>query len=116
LGGGALAGAGGSALLQGAQIHDKAIQRDPKLVVAYFIRGLVHFNLRDREKALADLIKAIQLDPTCAQAYHYRGLVYVRVGKKPDAKADFKKAFEFYRKKGDDFSVRRSQAELKKLD
>jgi Tfp pilus assembly protein PilF len=116
LGGGALAGAGGSALLQGAQIHDKAIQRDPKLVAAYFSRGLVHFNLRDREKVLADLTMAIQLDPTRAQAYHYRGLVYVRVGKKPNVKADFKKALELYQKQGDDFSVRRSQVELKKLD
>jgi serine protease Do len=96
--------------------YDKAIQRDPKLVTAYFSRGLVYFNLRDREKALADLTRAIQLDPTRPQTYHYRGLVYVRVGKKLDAKVDFKKAIELYRKKGDVFSVRRSQAELKKLE
>ena len=68
---------------------DRAIQLEPKFALAYYNRGIAHFNKGDFDKAIEDYTTAIELDPQLAPTYNNRGVVYFNKG-------DFDKAIEDY--------------------
>jgi tetratricopeptide (TPR) repeat protein len=101
---------------RGAIAHySEAIKLNPKLMTAYYSRGLLWMNLRDYRKALADFTITLQLDPKRAPAYYQRGIAHTRMGNKSHAKVDFQKAVQLYQQRKDNFSADKSRAELKKL-
>jgi tetratricopeptide (TPR) repeat protein len=70
------------------QDMDRAIERDPKKSISYYVRGNAHFELGDLEKAFADYELAQQLsesdpDPigkTDEHGYFARGMAWFRLG------------------------------------
>src|SRR5437588_12654855 len=54
----------------------RAIQLDPRDVLAYYHRGLVYHDLKEYEKAIVDYTRVVELDPRFASGYSRRGLVY----------------------------------------
>jgi tetratricopeptide (TPR) repeat protein len=73
---------------------NQAIQLDPKVAVAYNIRGAVYFHKGAYDRAFADFNQAIQLDPTYVFAYNNRGNVYLHKGDYDKAIADYDKAIQ----------------------
>jgi Flp pilus assembly protein TadD len=69
----------------------KALEKDPKLVEAYFRRGLVKEKLNDVAGAEADYSAAIALDPKPLY-YNNRGLTRLVQGKDTAAEEDYRKA------------------------
>jgi len=53
-----------------------SIDLDPKLSIAYNIRGLVNTSLRNLAPAENDLLRAIELDPNSYYAYNNLSIVY----------------------------------------
>lgn len=63
----------------------KVLERGPRAnagtrAIAYNNRGFTYFEMREYDRAIADLDEAIRLDPKLAAAYNNRGLVYHRKG------------------------------------
>lgn len=56
--------------------YDQAIRLRPDFAKAFYNRGLVRQNKRDREGAYLDFTEAISLDPDYAAAYFARGEMY----------------------------------------
>jgi len=74
--------------------YSKAIELNPKFTRAYFNRGVVHCELNENYKAIADYSKAIEFDPSYVKAYNNRGSVYNDLKKYDEAIADYNKAIE----------------------
>ena len=52
---------------------NKAIELNPRFVLAYSDRGIIWKEKREYDKAIADFTKAIELNPRFVQAYGGRG-------------------------------------------
>ncbi len=78
-----------------ATLLTKAIERDARDAVAYYIRGLTSAAIDEQERAIADYNKAIELDPVYIDAYVARGRAYSSE-RYDDARAlaDYSKAIE----------------------
>lgn len=72
----------------------KAIELNPKYIIAYAHRGLAYKNLRKYDEAIADYSKAIELDPKYMPAYANRGYAYQNLNRHTEAIADYSKAIE----------------------
>ena len=70
------------------------ICRHPHQAVDYNNRGLIYFQSRQPEKALADYNKALQLNPELDSAYNNRANYYASVGKLSEALADYEQALD----------------------
>ena len=53
--------------------EDQAIQLDPKLARAYFLRGVAFGDLRDSGNASSDIKTAVGLDPSLARYVMIKG-------------------------------------------
>jgi lipoprotein NlpI len=71
------------------RLLNDAIQADPKLALAYELRGVVHFRLAKIAESLADFDKQIELDPKAAGAHWRRGLTLYYADKFADGVAQF---------------------------
>ena len=67
----------------------KAIEIDPKITVAYILRGIARQSNGELADAIADFSKAIELDPNEAVAYVNRGTAKRFKGDQAGAEADF---------------------------
>jgi tetratricopeptide (TPR) repeat protein len=74
--------------LAALQDCDNAIKLNPKLISAYFRRGLTYTEFGDLELALADYTKTIDCDPEYIQAYIQRSWIYFRQDDYSRAKRD----------------------------
>lgn len=72
--------------------YTRAIELDPRYVLAYDNRGVVYNRLGDVERAVRDFARAIELAPGFADPYHNRGLAYAGAGALDLAIADFSAA------------------------
>ncbi len=88
---------------------DAAIQRSPKMVNAYFSRGICHFRLDHNKEARNDFGQAIQLRPDFVEAHYNVGLVYLNLGETDPALAAFENAI---RLKPDDPDAHRQRGEI----
>ena len=59
---------------------NKAIANDPRESSAYFVRGILHSNSTEYEKALADFSTAVKLEPRWVSAYYFRADVLSQLG------------------------------------
>ena len=73
---------------------NKAIRLNPKLVKAYYVRGIVYRKQGKYDLAIADLNQAIRLNPKLVKAYNVRGIVYYDQGKYDLAIADYNQAIQ----------------------
>src|SRR5207302_8344603 len=64
---------------------------NPQNPAAYRNRGLVYYDQKDYDKAIADYSTAIRLDPKFADAYYDRGVVYIAQQDRTSATNDFQK-------------------------
>jgi Tfp pilus assembly protein PilF len=72
------------------QSLSKAIQINPRYIVAYFIRAFVYKQLREFRRSLSDYNRAIALNPQYAEAYYNRGfLKYEKFNDNQGALVDF---------------------------
>jgi tetratricopeptide (TPR) repeat protein len=78
----------------------KAIEINPKDVVAYGNRGLAWHKKGDYDKAIADFTKVTEIDPKYAPTYYNRGLTWEKKGDYDKAIADYSKAIEIDPKLG----------------
>jgi tetratricopeptide (TPR) repeat protein len=91
-----------SALSYGKKSKDaiqKAIEKDPKLAVAYEARGVGNYYLPAAlgggfDLAIADFRKSIELDPKRAESYLWLGLSLRKENKNADARQAFQKSLE----------------------
>lgn len=70
----------------------KYLAAEPRNATAHFARGLVHEDLGDPAKAIADFTAALAIDPTAAAVYHHRGSEHFKLGRIAESLADFDKA------------------------
>lgn len=71
---------------------DAALERDPALAKAWYLKSEAHWNLRMRTNAYEDVTKAIGLDPGYVEAYERRALFNVLESRNDRALADLDKA------------------------
>jgi formylglycine-generating enzyme required for sulfatase activity len=71
---------------------NKAVELDPKSLLAYHSRAHFYFEQEDYERAIADFAKSIELDPQDAELYGDRGSAYLKARQLSSAHADFTKA------------------------
>ena len=71
---------------------DRAIELNPKLINAYFRRGLTYAELGNLELALVNYIETIELDPQHIQAYIQRSWIHFRKEDYTRAKRDCQSA------------------------
>lgn len=72
----------------------QAIQYHPSRAVDYNNRGLIYFQIGQREKAIADYNRALQLNPDLDSAYNNRANYYAATGQLAKALADYEKALD----------------------
>ena len=70
----------------------KALEMDPKLVLAYEALGAVYGDQGKYDEAVANLSRAIELVPRDAFVVQNRGILYQKWGKYEEAAQDYKKA------------------------
>jgi len=73
-------------------LYTLAIEKDPEFIDAYYNRGVVHFTLREYNKALSDFNRVIEKRPDMAMAYASRGSTFEKLGDYYNALKDYKKA------------------------
>lgn len=77
-----------------ARDFSRALELDPKFVVAYIGRGLARNRLDARAEGLEDLTRAVTLDPARADGFFWRGTVYEDAGENRLAVRDYSHALE----------------------
>ncbi|MDE6218101.1 MAG: tetratricopeptide repeat protein, partial [Muribaculaceae bacterium] len=87
-----LAGSRDAALA--VQDYDHALKLDPKLVYAWFNKGVIFYTEGDFTSALQCFSEAIAIDPDFGQAYYNRGLCFLKAGNSRQAFSDLSKAGE----------------------
>ncbi len=73
---------------------DQALSLNPRLVFAWFNKGVIFYEAGDFTSAIQCFNEALKTDPEFGQAYFNRGLSYLRSGNKNQAFADLSKAGE----------------------
>src|SRR5881628_3640501 len=68
---------------------NKAVESDPRYVMAYNNRGIAKIAKGDQDGAMADFNEAIKIDPHHPEAYVNRGLLRLQQGMKAEAERDF---------------------------
>ena len=74
--------------------YDAALAVNPRLVYAWFNKGIIHYILKDYTAARRCFDTAVALDPSFGEAYYNRGLTLLQAGDKRTAFADLSKAGE----------------------
>ena len=69
--------------------YNKVIEKNPRLVPAWFNKGNVYFEFNDLDMALQCYDKVLELDPECGPALFNRGVTYMKKGEKEKAFNDF---------------------------
>jgi tetratricopeptide (TPR) repeat protein len=72
-------------------LFTKAIEKKPKLEIAYRYRGLCFSELKQYPEASEDITKVIKLNPKNASMYNIRGEIYGYLTQYPKAILDLKK-------------------------
>jgi tetratricopeptide (TPR) repeat protein len=76
------------------EYSDEAIKINPRLALAYNIKGLALFNLRQYQEALTCYEKALELKPNYIEALNNKGLALAAIGKYGEAIESFNIAIE----------------------
>jgi tetratricopeptide (TPR) repeat protein len=74
---------------------DKAVQLDPRLAMAYALRGVVSLELNRTGTAMDDANAALRLDPRIGPAHYVRGLVFFGQEQFDKALTDLDAAIEY---------------------
>ena len=73
---------------------NRAIRSDPRMAIAYFLRGDIKRSCGDAQSAVADFTIGIKLDPKCVPAYVCRGNARRNLGDTKGAIADCNRALK----------------------
>ena len=73
---------------------DHVIRLNPRMVYAWYDKGVIYLRNNDLTSALQCFSKAIAIRPDFGEAYYNRGLAYLQIGNKNLAFADLSKAGE----------------------
>ncbi len=83
-----------ASLNEAIEDYDEALALNPRLVFAWFNKGIIFYLLQDYSMASTCFSKAIENDPEFGEAYFNRGLSLLKTGHKNDAFSDLSKAGE----------------------
>lgn len=75
--------------------YTRAILFNPKLIPAYFNRGVVYQQLAEYEKAIQDYHQVLEFEADNALCYYHRGNCYQNLDQHYEAIQDYSKALEF---------------------
>ncbi|MFM6037981.1 MAG: tetratricopeptide repeat protein [Sphaerospermopsis kisseleviana] len=93
-----------------------AIKINPNYAQAYYGRGFVRNELRDKQGAIDDYNQAIKINPNYAYAYHGRGNAKSALGNKQGAIADLQQAVKLYQQQGgNEYWLRIAQDRIREL-
>ncbi|MFN9400790.1 MAG: tetratricopeptide repeat protein, partial [Dolichospermum sp.] len=73
---------------------------NPNLALAYYNRGVVRYELGDKQGTIDDYNQAIKFNPNYADAYNNRGVVRYELGDKQGTIDDFQQAAKLYQQQG----------------
>ena len=79
-------------------------------------RGLVYFQQKQWDLALADYNKALEINPNQAEAYMGQGLLYFSTEQLPKAITNAEKAAKLYSQQGDTMSYQKAQQLLNLIE
>lgn len=71
---------------------EKAVRIDPANAETFLLRGILHYDLKDPEKALRFLSAAARLRPQDPEAHYYAGLIFRSGGRNSEALVAFRNA------------------------
>jgi tetratricopeptide (TPR) repeat protein len=74
---------------QALKDYNKSIQLEPSNDLVYYNRGIVRYDLGDKEGAVEDYNRAIALNPTLTLAYYNRGIARYYLSNYREALEDF---------------------------
>lgn len=83
-----------AALQEAVSDYDHALALNPRLVFAWFNKGIIYYGAGDYTSALQCFSEALKIDPSFGEAYFNRGLTYLRAGNRNQAFSDLSKAGE----------------------
>lgn len=81
-------------LNQGINSFTQALYENPNDVNIYINRGATYFQIKQYERAIADLNTALQIQPNQDAALHNRAKAYEALGKLPEALADYERELD----------------------
>jgi len=81
-----------SSLRQAIDLATKAVEIDEAMPVAYFVRGMSYWELREPEKALVEVERAIEYDPNHAGAHVLDAMLLYYDGRPEEGLAKIEKA------------------------
>eukprot|EP00913_Durusdinium_trenchii_P035320 g33050.t1 len=70
----------------------QAVRLKPKDAISYYVRGIIHAEMREYRKAVTDFSTAIRLRPKYADAYYSRSAIEARLGNISRSRADLQQA------------------------
>lgn len=73
---------------------DSVIGLNPRMIYAWFNKGMIYYDIDDYTSAIQCFNEAIIIDPEFGEAYYNRGLAYMRQGNRQQAFSDISKAGE----------------------
>lgn len=73
---------------------DALLKINPRMVYAWFNKGLIYYRLTDYTSAMQCFSEALKIDPDFGEAYYNRGLAGLQQGNRQQAFADLSKAGE----------------------
>lgn len=76
------------------EIYNRALNKNPMLVYAWFNKGNIYYQSGDYTGAEECFTKTIEMNPDLGQAYYNRGLSRMQQSKRNEAFSDFSKAGE----------------------
>jgi lipoprotein NlpI len=79
---------------QAIKLADQVLAKDASSAAAHQVRGMAQLEMRQFDKAVADLTKSIELDPQATTAFDQRGIAYFKMAKIRESLADFDKYIE----------------------
>ena len=93
--------------------YSREIAIDPKLAIAYYRRGFLHYLAKDYVGAIADYNKSIELKPDFALAYSNRGYAYRDLYGEQEALLDWRFAAKLIKEQG---NITKYQSRMRSIE
>lgn len=75
-------------------IGAELVNRWPRNMLSYYIRGRIRWGINDLDNALSDINKAIKLDPNFSKSWHYKGNIFLSLKRFEESLICFDRALE----------------------
>lgn len=73
----------------------KALSINSTDLETIYLKGVIHYEMKDSERAINDFTRCLELRPDYGRAYSFRGMTYFQMGRVNDAIASMQQAMNF---------------------